>query len=110
MGELIPVPSGQVVTLIDTVGDAPGPEGLTLRFRFLAPDIAGLDFEVVAGDMRALCEGFALPRIPSPGPAPSQIVISIADRVIPFGDSAPEATQFFDAFTIENGHCIWEPF
>ena len=34
-------PSGLVVRLQDVVWNAPGPEGLTLRFRFVAPAIAG---------------------------------------------------------------------
>lgn len=110
MDDPIPVPSGQTVTLIDTVGDAAGPAGLTLRFRFLAPDLAGMDFDLAAGDMRALCESYALPRVPQTGPIPQQIVISLADLRVEFGDSNPDATQYFEAFSIADGHCIWEPY
>ena len=35
------------------------------------------------------------------GPQPSQIVISLADRPVPFGQPDPEATQFFEAFRPE---------
>ncbi|MDH2325388.1 DUF6497 family protein [Cereibacter sp. SYSU M97828] len=110
MDDPIPVPSGQTVTLIDTVSDAAGPSGLTLRFRFLAPDLAGVAYDLAAEDMRALCESYALPRMPQTGPKPQQIVISLADRSLPFGDSNPDATQFFEAFSVADGHCIWEPF
>lgn len=36
----IAVPSGAVVTWLDTVTDAPGPAGLTYRYRFVMPDLA----------------------------------------------------------------------
>lgn len=110
----IAVPSGQAVTWIDTIQAAPGSEGLTLRFRFLAPAIArqggSVDAEAAFADMQALCDGYALPRIATTGPAPAQIVITLMDRVVPFGAPAPEATQFFEAFSPTDGACIWEPF
>ena len=108
------VPSGQVVTLIDTVQGAPGPEGLTLRFRFLAPGIAraegAVSVEEAQADMAHLCTHYALPRVSQSGPAIQQIVISLSDRAVPFGDSDPDATQYFEAFNIADGTCIWEAF
>ena len=47
--EKIEVPSGQEVTFIDVVRDAPGPDGLTYRFRFLAPAIARADGKISNG-------------------------------------------------------------
>ncbi len=111
-GERIAVPSGQPVTLQDVIWNEAGPQGLTLRFRFIAPQIAraggNVDFDTAAADMQALCEGFALPRLAEFGPAPAQVVISLADVAVPFGEAAPEATQFFEAFSIRDGACIWE--
>lgn len=106
----IPVPSGQGVTFMDAIANEPGPAGLTSRFRFLAPDVASLDAEVAEADMEALCQTYALPRIPSAGPQPAQIVISLSDRVVPFGETAPDAVQLFAAFSPEGGSCIWELF
>jgi hypothetical protein len=111
---LIEVPSGQPVVLQDVIWNAPGPEGLTLRFRFLAPQIArdaGLvDYETAAADILHLCQTYALPRLTEFGPQPAQIIISMSDTPVPFGESAPEATQFFEAFTHQDGACIWEVF
>lgn len=108
----IDVPSGQPITLIETVWDAPGPTGLTLRFRFLAPQIARdggtVDFEAAARDMDHLCETFALPRLSEMGQRPAQIVISLSDRDVTFGTTDPEATQFFEAYRPEGARCIWE--
>ena len=48
--------------------------------------------------------------LPATGPQPSQIVISLSDRAVPFGEADPEATQFFEAYRVEGGACIWEMF
>jgi Family of unknown function (DUF6497) len=110
----IPVPSGQIVTYVEAISDAAGPSGLTLRFRFLAPAIARgggtVTPEAAQDDMLALCRTYALPRIASTGPQPQQIVISLSDRPVEFGITDEEATQFFDAFGIEDGDCILELF
>lgn len=112
--ELIPVPSGQPVTLQDVIWNAPGPEGLAVRFRFVAPQIArdggSVAYEAAAEDIVHLCQSYALPRLTDFGPQPTQIIISLSDQALPFGESAPEATQFFEAFTHQNGHCILEMF
>lgn len=107
-------PSGQSISFLETVQSAPGPGGLTVRFRFLAPGIAraggGVSAEAAQEDMLWLCDSFAVPRLPANGPVPSQIVISLSDRAVPFGEAAPDVTQFFEAYRIEDGHCLWEPF
>ena len=112
--EEVAVPSGQPVRFVEAIQGVPGPEGLTLRFRFLAPAIARagvtVDPDTAFADMQALCDGFALPRIAAGGPRPSQIVITLMDREVPFGAPAPEATQFFEAFRPEGDTCLWEPF
>jgi len=112
-GTRIEVPSGQEITLQDVIWNAPGPDGLALRFRFLAPGIApggGVDFETAAADMQHLCDGYAVPRIADQGPHPDQVIISLSDVAVPFGEAAPEATQFFESFRIEEGVCVWEMF
>jgi Family of unknown function (DUF6497) len=110
----IPVPSGQTVTYVDTISDAAGPSGLTVRFRFLAPAIAReggtVTPEAAQEDMLALCRTYALPRIASTGPQPQQIVVSLSDRPVEFGIPDEEATQFFDAYGIVDGDCILELF
>ncbi len=110
----IKVPSGQAVTLIEVITDERGPAGLTYRFRFAAPGISREDgavpFEDAALDMDHLCREYAIPRIPTIGPQPSQIIISLSDKIIEFGMLDPGATQFFEAYRAENGDCIWEGF
>lgn len=105
---LLDVPSGQKVSLQEVIWNVRGIAGLTLRFRFVAPDLATLDLDAALADMQALCETFAAPRITDFGPAPRQIIISMADAPRPFGEAAPDAVQYFEAYRIENGACIWE--
>lgn len=112
--EPIVVPSGQLVTLQDVIWNAPGPFGLVARFRFVAPAIAreeaAVDFATASADMLHLCEAYALLRVADLGPVPSQIIISLASAPVPFGQPAPDVTQFFEAYRVENQTCIWEQF
>lgn len=113
-GLTLALPSGQSVTLVETIWNTTGPMGLVTRFRFLAPEInpasGSVSFEVAAEDIAWICQDFALKQVMDAGKAPSQIVISLEDRLVSFGEADPEATQFFEAFRIENDACIWEVF
>ncbi|WP_172296954.1 DUF6497 family protein [Pseudoruegeria sp. HB172150] len=106
------VPSGQPVEFVEVVRDTRGPQGLTWRFRFVAPEIdrtsGSIGFEEAAVDMDHLCNKFAVPRLPTMGPVPKQIVISMSDAPVDFGAPAPEITQFFEAYRVEDDSCIWE--
>lgn len=112
--QAIVLPSGQTVTLLETLWNAPGPTGLVTRFRFLAPEInpetGSVDFTSAADDIAWLCQNYALEKLVQTGPLPSQVIVSLEDRELPFGVAAPEATQYFEAFRIEDGTCIWEVF
>lgn len=112
-GAPVPVPSGEEVHWIETIRDSQGPAGLTLRFRFLAPGIGGgspISQEAAQADMQALCDGFALSRVPETGSRPAQIIISLSDRLVPFGETDDDAVQYFEAYSIEDGACVWELF
>ena len=112
---LIPVPSGQAVTLMETIWNERGPDGLAIRFRFLAPAITKgtgtVTSDQAEADMQALCHDYALKRIgDATGPKPAQIIISLSDRPVPFGETRPEATQLFDSFSYTDGDCVWSLF
>ncbi len=100
--------SGGTAVLQEIVTSVPGTEGATARFRFVLPGLrAGEDR---GDDMQTLCDDFALSRIEGMIPSPQQIVISLADRDLPFGEPAPDAVQFFEAYRVQGGHCIWDMF
>jgi hypothetical protein len=96
------MPSGLSVTLHEVIAE----EGLT-RFRFIAPAIADLEYADVSADIATLCETVAIPSLDE---GVEQVVISLSAEIVPFGETAPEITQFFDPFVIEDGRCMWEPF
>lgn len=107
----IAVPSGQPLTLLEVLQDPRGVDGLTARFRFLAPAIGqpelGIDVDDALADMDALCDVYVLSRVATrTGPMPVQIVISLSDRPVPFGVDDPEATQYFESYDIADGTCV----
>lgn len=106
----VEVPSGRELRHHDVILDAPGPFGVTARYRFVAPNLAAPDLATIGADMQYLCDQFALPRLRETGAEAAQIVISVSDRPLVFGEPAPQATQVFEAYRIENGLCIWEGF
>jgi len=107
------VPSGQPVTLSEVlVEDVAGQSWV--RFRFLAPAIARdggtVDAETAETDGFHLCETLALPYLKEYKLKADQIVVSFSDMPVTFGETSPEATQFFYQFRPENSTCIWELF
>ena len=112
----VPVPSGQPVSLAEVLlEDAPGQAGETwARFRFVAPEIARetgtVSHDAAAPDMDHLCETHALPYLAEHGIAPARVVISLSDRMVPFGAQDAAATQFFEVYRPQNASCIWEAF
>ncbi len=109
--DVIPVPSGQPVVLQDVVWNVIGSQGFTLRFRFVAPEIRSggtVDFDTAVADMQALCVNFAKDRVTNFGGIPEQIIISMAEKPVAFGETLPDVVQFFEAFRIDGDTCIWE--
>jgi hypothetical protein len=107
----VTVPSGQELALYDVVLEA---DTSTARFRFLAPQIAqdaeALTYADVEADFSHLCTVYALPALLENEWDARSVVITLSDREVEFGVITPEATQIFEAFSVENGLCIWEQF
>ena len=62
-------------------------------------------------DVVWLCQNWVLSRIAAPAPRPSQIIISLSDKEVPFGAYDPKAVQVFEAFGLseDRSRCEWEP-
>lgn len=107
----IVLPSGQTVSFVEVIIEEAPP---VARFRFLAPEIdpagAGRTYEEVMADFPVLCSDYALPAVKAAALDVPEIVISLADRPVAFGVATPEATQYFEPFSIADGTCIWEQF
>ncbi|MTH77456.1 DUF6497 family protein [Paracoccus aestuariivivens] len=75
-----------------------------------APDVLAQD--PLHDDVVWLCQNWVLPRLAGTGPRPRAIMISIADKDIPFGAYDPDVLQLFEAFRLppDRDECQWEPF
>ncbi|WP_120981163.1 DUF6497 family protein [Ruegeria conchae] len=108
---LLPVPSGQPVELSNVLLDT-NPGELWVRFRFIAPNIGAtvgrITYDVAVIDMEHLCQTLAVPYVAQHDLDPARVVISFSDRPLEFGTSEPDATQFFEAYRLEQSQCIWE--
>ena len=82
------------------------------RFRLRVEGLGGegAAYEDVAADFAWLCQSLALPALEANGWAPTEVVIALSDREVPFGASDPEAVQFFEGFRIGDGTCIAQAF
>ncbi|WP_236016521.1 DUF6497 family protein [Salipiger abyssi] len=108
----VAVPSGMPVAFHDMRMDAPG-EGAIYRFRFVAPEIGGdspRPYEEVSGDMDFLCQDVAAGELAGAEPVPARIVISLMAEPVEFGDPSPGIRQYFEAYSLRDGRCIWEAF
>jgi hypothetical protein len=109
--QLIPVPSGQPLTLGEVlIDDTQGEDWI--RFRFVAPKIGagGVSYEIAAPDMDFLCQHLAIPYLVEYGLTPPRVIISLSSKMVEFGRSTPDNTQYFEAYRPENNTCIWEAF
>jgi hypothetical protein len=103
------VPSGQSVAFVEVIAEDM-PEGLLLRYRYIAPQAGGQSYEAREADIAHLCAQHALPDARAAGRAPARIVVSLAEAPVDFGVYDPEVAQFFEAYRIEGSRCIWEAF
>ena len=105
------VPSGNEVYLQEILYETRDDTSRVVRLRYVMPLIRqGVGFAEIEDDFFHLCFGVALPYLAIEGEEVDQVIISIADRETDFGVRDPLATQFFEAYSVENGTCIWEGF
>lgn len=106
------VPSKQALYLQESLYETRADDSRVLRLRYVMPAIsqAPLAYGDLEADFPYLCAKVALAVLTENGEAVQQVIISLADRETPFGEPAPEAIQFFEAFRVEDGACIWEGF
>ncbi len=106
------VPSGYHLYLQQSFFETRTDQSRVLRLRYVMPAIAEvpLGYGAVEADFPYLCASVAVPVLSANDETVVQVIISLADQETPFGEPAPEATQYFEAFRVENGACIWEGF
>ena len=102
-------PSGLDVHLQEFVDESAQVPAL-LRARFVAPAMTAdhPGSETVLSDMEHLCNAIAIPHVTDNAIEASQIVISVSAEPLELGVFDPEIPQYFEAYTIQDGTCIWE--
>ena len=82
------------------------------RFRFVLPDLGGpgRSFDDVSATMMALCERVVVPRLGDRAGEGDRVVVTLMREPVDFGSTDPQSVQFFEAYRLEDGRCIWEFF
>ncbi|MEZ7813818.1 MAG: hypothetical protein ACI9O0_001224 [Paracoccaceae bacterium] len=108
----ITLPSGETVNLMEIVLGVPSPMGEALRFRFLAPflDQKKLPDDVLFEDIFYLCAEYALKKIDGVSPNAQQIIISLSEAPLAFGQASDDIAQYFEAFSRQGQTCEWDAF
>ena len=105
------VPSGNDIHLQEILFETRQDNSHVARFRYVMPLIRqGVEFHEIEEDFFHLCIGVAVPYLAIAEKQVDQVIISMADRETEFGVTTTLATQFFEAFRVEDGGCIWEGF
>lgn len=105
------LPSGLQAALLEGFVELQ-PDGIRwARFRYVMPELAtGAGYDNVQMDFVVLCDTAALPMLRAAGEDVAQVVVSLMDRPVEFGAVDPQAIQFFEMFSVQDGRCIWEEF
>ena len=107
----IALPSGFNAELLEGFVEIQPDGARWARFRYVMPALAdGAVYDKVQSDFAVLCDSTAVPMLDSAGEEVSQVVVSLMDKPLEFGQSDPGTIQYFEVFTIREGRCIWEEF
>lgn len=106
--DIVVLPSGLSAHLHEIIEGDGGSDAVT-RLRFVADafTIDAMTPDAVLKDMTFLCMNNALPHLGDTADGRT-VIISMADRVSPFGVIDASLVQIFEVFTIADGTCIWE--
>ncbi|WP_227284134.1 DUF6497 family protein [Boseongicola sp. H5] len=103
-------PSGVTMELHETLyEEQPFSGELWTVLRVLAPGVADSSADPQE-DLDWLCAEWGVAAARNAPEPPAQVVVQVMDRIVPRGETAPDATQFFAGYVIENDTCIWEGF
>ena len=110
-GTGVQLPSGLEAGLMEGFVEVQPDGERWARFRYVMPALAATaDFDLVQQDFIVLCESQALPMMSDAGNQVSQVIVSLRDKPLEFGQSDPGTVQYFETFAIRDGRCIWEEF
>lgn len=108
--DALELPTGQELELREIVRDH---EAGLVRLRIVAPRIAAeaedrIDPDGALEDMKVICDEYGLELMRREGV--ERLVISMSAEPLEFGATAPDVTQYFEAFRAGRAVCLWEEF
>ncbi|MEM9434859.1 MAG: DUF6497 family protein [Pseudomonadota bacterium] len=112
--EVLETPSGLKLAAPEVIFEPVGAlasSASQVRLRYVAPLIADIElfgFDRLEGDFLYLCQQDGLKITTGAAPRATRVIVSIASVPLAFGETAPNITQYFDAFLIKENTCIWE--
>lgn len=105
------MPSGNDISLQEVLFETRDDASRVARFRYVMPLLRqGIAFTEIEEDFFHLCIGVAVPYLAVSEEKVDQVIISMADRETEFGVMTHLAQQYFEAFSVQDGTCIWEGF
>lgn len=101
------VPSDNQTYLHEAMVDAQT-EPSSLRLRFVQPSLsAGFDYSDVSDDLFALCQAQFRGEVAQNVAEMGQVIVSIANKEVPFGETNPDVVQVFEVFHLGDAGCEW---
>ena len=105
------VPSGRALVLWEVLFErVQGSDGAQMVLRYIAPSVAGAEYDAVASDLDWLCTRHGIAMAALDYVRADSIVITLMDRPVPRGRTDPEATQFFEIYRIADAACLAEEY
>jgi len=102
------LPSGRAAELCDILPEVqPFTSATWLVVRMVVPALPEAGAESVHTDHDWVCAEIALPTAEA-GPLPARIVVQLMAEPFIRGGPAPRITQSIEAYTIQDGVCMWE--
>lgn len=104
--EVLQAPSGHDLTLCDVLFEVQPSGDSWVVVRVVDADLAGAA-RADQGDHDWVCETWGLPALEKE-PRPTRIIVQIMQAPFVRGEPAPGITQSIEAYSEENGTCMWE--
>lgn len=110
--ETMQLPSGLAAEFAGSLVEAQPDGERWLILQVLAPGLEDRRVSAAesAADTAALCGSWGVREAAQSAEMPDQIVVQMMSEPVERGEAAPEVTQIFAGYRLQNGTCIWEDF
>jgi len=103
------LPSGRTAELCDILPETqPFTSNRWLIVRMVVPELPAAGIESSHADHDWVCGELGLPDADTRSPEPARIIVQLMAEPFVRGEPAPGITQSIEAYTLQNGACMWE--